>query len=105
MNAIEHILELEDPKLLAHLRSNAFTPQVYAWPLLTTLFTDVLAREDWLRLFDHLFTYREDPELIMFYCAALLITSRTTLMTQVHTIDDMAAFQGKPTGTPFKKLS
>jgi hypothetical protein len=26
MNAIEQILEIEDPKLLAHFRSNAFTP-------------------------------------------------------------------------------
>lgn len=26
MSAIEQIIELEDPKLLAHLRSNAFTP-------------------------------------------------------------------------------
>ena len=26
MTAIEQILELEDPKLLAHLRGNAFTP-------------------------------------------------------------------------------
>jgi len=92
LNAIEQILELEDPKLLSHFRANAFTPQVYAWPILTTLFTDVLPKADWLRLFDHLFTYRDDPELLIFYLAAFLICSRTTLLTQVTTLDDMAAF-------------
>ena len=64
-----------------------------------------MPKDDWLRLFDHLFTYKEDPELILFYCVAFIITSRTTLMQQVQTIDEMAAFQGKPTGTPFKKIS
>jgi hypothetical protein len=92
LNAIEQILDTEDPKLLAHFRANAFTPQVYAWPILTTLFTDVLPKADWLRLFDHLFTYRDDPELLIFYLAAFLLCSRTTLLTQVNTLDDLAAF-------------
>lgn len=29
---------------------------------------------------DHVFTYHEDPELIIFYCAAFLIASRSTIM-------------------------
>jgi hypothetical protein len=43
-------------------------------------------------LFDHLFTYRDDPELLIFYLAAFLLCSRTTLLTQVNTLDDLAAF-------------
>jgi hypothetical protein len=105
LNAIERVLEVEDPKLLSHLRGQAFTPQVYAWPILATLFTEVLPREDWLRLFDHVFTYREDPELIVFYCSAWLIAQRTTIIAQVHTIEEMAAFQASPSGVSFKKLN
>jgi len=92
MNALDHLLDLEDPKLLSHLRANSFTPQVYGWPLLKTLFTDVLARDDWLKLMDHIFTYRDDPELIIFYCAAFLLASRTIITQQVHTIDDLIVF-------------
>lgn len=80
LQAIEAIIQSEDPKLMQHLRAQAFTPQIYAWPLLKTLFTEVLSKDDWLRLMDHLFTYKEDPELVLFYCAALLINSRQTLM-------------------------
>ena len=53
LNAVEQILEKEDPKLLSHLRQNSFTPQIYAWPLLQSLFTEVLSKGDWLKLFDH----------------------------------------------------
>lgn len=95
LQAIEAVIEAEDPKLLQHLRAQAFTPQVYAWPILKTLFTEVLTRDDWLKLMDHLFTFRDDPELILFYCMSLLINQRQTLLTQVFTIDDMVAFQSK----------
>ena len=104
LNAVEQILEREDPKLLGHLRANAFTPQVYCWPLLKTLFTDILSKEDWLRLMDHLFTYKDDPELLLFFCAALLIVSRQTLLGQVHSLDEMLAFQASPSSAPFKKV-
>lgn len=104
LGAVEQILEFEDPKLVAHLRENAFTPQVYAWPLLKTLFTDVLPRDDWLRLMDHLFTYREDPELLLFFCAAFILTNRTMLTQQVHTVDDMLVFQARTSGVAFKKI-
>ena len=78
---------------------------MYAWPLLKTLFTDIFSKDDWLRLMDHVFTYKEDPELILFYCAAFLIASRSTIVQQVLSIDDLIAFQTKPTGLSFKKIS
>ena len=40
------------------------------------MFTEVLCKEDWMRLMDHIFTYRDDPELLLFYCVAFLISSR-----------------------------
>ncbi len=92
LGAVDQILELEDPKLVQHFRENTFTPQVYAWPLLKTLFTDVLTKDDWLRLMDHLFTYREDPELLIFFCAGFLLANRTMLLQQVHTLDDLLVF-------------
>lgn len=104
MQAIEQILEKEDAKLIAHLRANAFTPQIYAWPLLKSLFTEILSKDDWLRLMDHLFTYKEDPELILFYLAAILISQRTTLLN-LNSVDDLIQFQSKAITVPFKKIS
>ena len=101
LNAVEQIIEKEDPKLLSHLRQNSFTPQIYAWPLLQSLFTEVLSKGDWLKLFDHLFTYKDDPELILFYTAAFLIVNHNFLVSQVFSIEDMIAFQSKTTSFSF----
>lgn len=69
------------------------------------MFTEVLAKPDWLRLFDHLFTYKDDPELLLFYVAAFLKANRTTIIQQVFEIDDMIAFQSRTSTVPFKKLT
>jgi len=53
---------------------------------------------------DHLFTYREDPELLLFFCAAFLICSRTTITQQVMSIEDLIAFQTRQSGLSFKKI-
>jgi len=72
---------------------------------LKTLFTEVFSKDDWLRLMDHIFTYRDDPELLIYFAISFLMSSRNTLLGQVHTIEDMIAFQSKITGLPFKKIT
>lgn len=69
------------------------------------MFTEVLAKADWLRLFDHLFTYKDDPELLLFYAAAFLKANRSTIIQQVFEIEDMIAFQSRTSTVPFKKLT
>ena len=91
LSAVETILERECVPLLSHLRAHSFTPQLYAWPLLQTFFTEVLSKEDWMRFMDHLFTYRDDPELIVYFCAAFLICSKGALM-QINTAEEMYNF-------------
>jgi hypothetical protein len=72
---------------------------------LKTLFTEVFSKEDWLRLMDHIFTYRDDPELLIYFAISFLMSSRNTLLGQVHTIEDMITFQSKITELPFKKIT
>ena len=73
LNAINNIIDKESPQLSLNLRENSLTPQIYAWPILRSFFTEVLSKEDWLKLVDHLFTYKDDPELVIYFCAAFII--------------------------------
>ncbi|OBS67011.1 hypothetical protein A6R68_04445, partial [Neotoma lepida] len=53
---IENVLAFHDKELLQHFIDRDVTSQLYAWPLLETLFSEVLTREEWLRLFDNVFS-------------------------------------------------
>ena len=52
---------------------------------------------------DHLFTYKEDPELIAYFCAAFLIQSKGQLM-QIDNIDDLHLFMSRTSTLNFKKI-
>lgn len=52
---------------------------------------------------DHLFTYREDPELLTYYCAAYLIKSKGAL-TQIFSTEELHNFQQTQTGVAFKNI-
>jgi hypothetical protein len=58
---------------------------------MNSFFTEVLAKDDWLKLCDHLFAHREDPELVVYYCASFLLCSKGALL-QVGSIDEMHNF-------------
>jgi len=50
------------------------------WPLLQTLLVEVLEKEMWLSLWDHLVAHWEDPELLPAAVVAFLLASRLSLM-------------------------
>jgi len=56
--------------------------------LFSSLFSVVLAKEDWLRLLDHLFVNRDQPELLVFLSAAFIVCSKPFLM-QVGCIEEL----------------
>lgn len=64
---------------------------MYAWPILKTMFTEILSKDDWLKLIDHLFTYREDPEIVLYFCVSILIQSRSQILN-VNTIEELFSF-------------
>ena len=101
--AIEQIVAAEDPRLVQHLRSLSFGPERYGWPLLTTFMTEVLNREDWLKMVDHLFMRSGEPELLLYFIGAFLCCAKSQLM-QVACVEDLAVFFNTPTAIPFKKI-
>ncbi|XP_078073007.1 TBC1 domain family member 31 isoform X2 [Mustelus asterias] len=89
LSVVENILAHHDKELLRHLVKYNITSQLYAWPLMETLFSEVLTREEWLKLFDNVFS--NHPSFLLVAVAAYLICSRTPLL-QCNIKEDLEHF-------------
>ncbi|XP_060631821.2 TBC1 domain family member 31 [Anolis sagrei] len=78
LSMVENILAHHDKELLQHLMNYNITSQVYAWPLLETMFSEVLTREEWLKMFDNIFS--NHPSYFLMVVAAYVICSRAPLL-------------------------
>ncbi|XP_014446719.1 TBC1 domain family member 31 [Tupaia chinensis] len=78
LSMIENVLAFHDKELLQHFIDHDITSQLYAWPLLETVFSEVLTREEWLKLFDNVFT--NHPSFLLMTVVAYNICSRTPLL-------------------------
>nr|XP_028592046.1 TBC1 domain family member 31 isoform X1 [Podarcis muralis] len=78
LGMVENILAHHDKELLQHFMSYNITSQVYAWPLLETMFSEVLTREEWLKMFDNIFS--NHPSYFLMVVAAYIISSRAPLL-------------------------
>lgn len=78
LTMIENVLAFHDKELLQHFIDRDITSQVYAWPLLETLFSEVLTREEWLRLFDNIFS--SHPSFLLMTVVAYNTCSRAPLL-------------------------
>nr|XP_012598767.1 TBC1 domain family member 31 isoform X2 [Microcebus murinus] len=78
LSMIENVLAFHDKELLQHFVNHDITSQLYAWPLLETLFSEVLTREEWLKLFDNVFS--NHPSFLLMTVVAYNICSRAPLL-------------------------
>ncbi|NWW32447.1 TBC31 protein, partial [Panurus biarmicus] len=78
LGMIENVLAHHDKELLQHLIKYNVTSQVYAWPLLETLLSEVLTREEWLKVFDNIFS--NHPSYFLMIVIAYSICSRASLL-------------------------
>ncbi|NXT37141.1 TBC31 protein, partial [Pelecanoides urinatrix] len=78
LSMMENVLAHHDKELLQHLIKHNVTSQVYAWPLLETLFSEVLTREEWLKVFDNIFS--NHPTYFLMIVVAYIICSRAPLL-------------------------
>lgn len=78
LSMVENVLAHHDKELLQHLVDCGITSQLYVWPLLETLFSEVLTRDEWLRLFDNIFT--NHPSFLLMSCVAYVTCSREPLL-------------------------
>ncbi|XP_064010298.1 TBC1 domain family member 31 isoform X2 [Pogoniulus pusillus] len=85
LSMMENVLAHHDKELLEHLIKHSVTSQVYAWPLLETLFSEVLTREEWLKVFDNIFS--NHPSYFLMIVVAYIICSRASLLRCNKTVD------------------
>ncbi|XP_056378692.1 TBC1 domain family member 31 [Hyla sarda] len=78
LGMVENVLAHHDKELLQHFVKYDITSQVYAWPLLETLFSEVLTREEWLKLFDNVFS--NHPSFLLMAVVAYILCSRSPLL-------------------------
>ncbi|KAA8591499.1 hypothetical protein FQN60_016873 [Etheostoma spectabile] len=78
LSMVENVLAHHDKELLQHLVDCGITSQLYVWPLLETLFSEVLTRDEWLRLFDNIFS--NHPSFLLVTCVAYITCCREPLL-------------------------
>ncbi|KAM6216081.1 TBC1 domain family member 31 [Rhynchocyon petersi] len=78
LSMLENVLAFHDKELLQHFTKHDITSQVYAWPLLETVFSEVLTREEWLKLFDNVFS--SHPSFLLMTVISYNTCSRTPLL-------------------------
>ncbi|TRY94739.1 hypothetical protein DNTS_021624 [Danionella cerebrum] len=78
LSLAENVLAHHDRELLQHFVACGVTSQLYAWPLLETLFSEVLMREEWLKLFDNIFS--NHPSFLLMAVVAYVICCRAPLL-------------------------
>ncbi|XP_030639028.1 TBC1 domain family member 31 [Chanos chanos] len=78
LSMAENVLAHHDKELLQHLIDCGITSQLYVWPLLETLFSEVLTRDEWLKLFDNVFS--NHPSFLLMAVVAYVICCRAPLL-------------------------
>uniref|UniRef100_A0A8D9A8H8 TBC1 domain family member 31 n=1 Tax=Cacopsylla melanoneura TaxID=428564 RepID=A0A8D9A8H8_9HEMI len=76
---IENILADRDPGLLEHYYRIGLTSNVYAWLLLQSAFSEVLAESQWLVLWDHVLS--NEPWFLLMTVVAFNIQCRNVILS------------------------
>eukprot|EP00002_Diphylleia_rotans_P011849 TRINITY_DN2334_c0_g2_i1.p1 TRINITY_DN2334_c0_g2~~TRINITY_DN2334_c0_g2_i1.p1 ORF type:complete len:1272 (+),score=297.87 TRINITY_DN2334_c0_g2_i1:121-3936(+) len=78
LNSVDMLLQHHDSTLHADLLAKGLNAHLYAWPLLHSSFSEVLTREEWLHLYDHIFSSK--MSLLYSFLIAYLKYFRTAIM-------------------------
>jgi hypothetical protein len=97
MARLTDALAYVDSELFAHLSAVNDGPRegltVVVWPLLQTLMTEVLHKDAWLKLWDHLVAFWDEPDLLFGVVLAFLVILRGQLLaippSQVSAFQDL----------------
>lgn len=85
LGIIENLIARHDHHLLRHLIKYKVTSTIYAWPLLESLFTEVLTKNEWLCMWDHVIS--NHPSFLLLLVAAYILKARSPLLKCVELED------------------
>jgi hypothetical protein len=91
LSCVERLLGHHDSELLDDFKTRGIDSRQYAWQMMRTLFSQVLTEDEWLVLFDHLFTHSDHPSLLLVAIAAYLVYFRSSIMA-ARSADDVLSF-------------
>lgn len=100
---VDLLLAAACPTLLSHFKAKRVTAQVYAWPLLRSLLSEVFTEDEWLRVWDHVVLYREQPAFLPAVVAAYAIVSQNSLL-QCEREEDFQRYFRDKNAVPVKAL-
>ncbi|XP_013421633.1 TBC1 domain family member 31, partial [Lingula anatina] len=89
LGMVENVLAFQDKELLQHFVKYGVTSQIYAWPVLETLFSEVLTKDEWLRLFDNVLS--NHPAFLLMCVVAYCTACRGPLLQCIE-FDDFKYF-------------
>lgn len=76
LNMQENLLAHHDVQVLQHFVELGLTAKDYVWPLLSSMFSDVFAEAEWLRVWDNIVS--NHPGYLMYVALAYLVLSRVS---------------------------
>ena len=94
LQSVETLLNRIDSQLTGHLQSFGSIISLVLWPLLGNLLTEVLTKEEWVVMMDHLVINWDKPALLMHVVAQFLVYYKPTLMN-IRNLDDLKYFLHK----------
>ncbi|KAL7057906.1 hypothetical protein AAHC03_016996 [Spirometra sp. Aus1] len=75
---VENLIAFHDRELYQHFVDCRITTEIYAWPLLQTVFSEIFTEEEWLCLWDTLVSY--PPSFLITFTAAFILTARGPIL-------------------------
>lgn len=80
LTTLRQEVERREPQLHSHFVMHNVGVDIYGWSLLQTVFTEVVNEDEWMCLWDHLFTYSDTPQLLVVAVLAYLAYFRGALL-------------------------
>lgn len=91
LGIVENILGEIDPALLDFYCKHGVTTAEYAWPLLKTSFSEVLAGKEWMVLWDHFLTAGR-PSMLILCVVAYSVCNKEAIMGILEKKEEFAMF-------------
>jgi hypothetical protein len=85
LSMIENVLSYHDSHLLEHFINLKITSHIYSWPLLQTLFSEVLSKDEWLKLWDNVIS--QPMSFLLMVVVSYISSARQTLLKCTTTED------------------
>ena len=84
VDSFDGILKHSDARLHRHLKNLNIAPGVLCWGMLSTLFSEICNKEDWLRLMDFMFAHFSRTEFVLLAPVAIMRICRASILAAGH---------------------